>query len=80
VALPVLIRQAMLMRECAGIAPHSASGTVTGREDFWYERALRIPYNDYPYYGDYEGGCYLVDRVLTRHGWHSHRVAVCDLL
>ena len=38
-------------------------------------------YGDYSYYsGDgYEGGCYLVmRRVLTRHGWRSRRVEVCD--
>jgi hypothetical protein len=38
-------------------------------------------YDGYPYYygGDYEGGCYLVARrVLTRYGWRSRRVEVCD--
>jgi hypothetical protein len=32
------------------------------------------------YYGDdYEGGCYLVARrVLTRYGWRSRRVEICD--
>jgi hypothetical protein len=38
-------------------------------------------YGDYPYYygDDYEGGCYLVARrVLTRYGWRSRRVEICD--
>src|ERR1700676_1749235 len=38
-------------------------------------------YDDYPYYygGDYGGGCYLATRrVLTRYGWRSRRVEVCD--
>jgi hypothetical protein len=38
-------------------------------------------YGGYPcYYGDdYEGGCYLVARrVLTRYGWRSRRVEICD--
>jgi len=38
-------------------------------------------YGGYPYYygDDYEGGCYLVARrLLTRYGWRSRRVEVCD--
>jgi hypothetical protein len=38
-------------------------------------------YGDYPYYygDDYEGGCYLVARrILTRYGWRSRRVEICD--
>src|SRR6202051_2835278 len=38
-------------------------------------------YDDYPYYygGDYEGGCHLAARrVLTRYGWRSGSVEVCD--
>jgi hypothetical protein len=38
-------------------------------------------YGDYPYYygDDDEGGCYLVARrVLTRYGWRSRRVEICD--
>ena len=38
-------------------------------------------YDDYPYYygGDYDGGCYpAARRVLTRYGWRSRRVEVCD--
>ena len=38
-------------------------------------------YDDYPYYyaGDYESGCYpATQRVLTRYGWRSRRVEVCD--
>ena len=38
-------------------------------------------YGDYPYYygDDYEGGCYLIARrVLTRYGWRSRRVEICD--
>jgi hypothetical protein len=35
-------------------------------------------YGDY-YSGDSEGGCYLVTRrLLTRYGWRSRRVEVCD--
>jgi hypothetical protein len=38
-------------------------------------------YGYYPYYygDDYESGCYLVARrVLTRYGWRSCRVEICD--
>jgi hypothetical protein len=38
-------------------------------------------YDDYPYYysGDYEGGRHLAARrVLTRYGWRSGSVEVCD--
>src|ERR1700686_5851454 len=38
-------------------------------------------YGDYPYYhrGDYEDSCFLATRrILTRYGWRSRRVEVCD--
>jgi hypothetical protein len=38
-------------------------------------------YGDYPYYygDDHEGGCHLVTRrVLTRYGWRSRRIEICD--
>jgi hypothetical protein len=32
-----------------------------------------------PYGDDYEGDCYLVARrVVTRYGWRSRRVEICD--